>query len=171
METAFPNPVMKTLPLATFMLALVITNTRAVADWQYTHWGMSADQAIAASNGSLSPCSPAACKGATGGKFQPKTIGQYQSGEFKFENIMLFDDAGGLVEVRLKLADRAQRGRLQDALVSKYGEPVIEDAGFLQIRRWMTATDRIELRNIGTDKLALVVLQYSPRATASNKGL
>jgi hypothetical protein len=155
----------------TAVIVTILTAAPAYADWQYTHWGMTADQAIAASNGSLSSCTPAACKGATGGKFQPKTIGEYQSGEFKFENIMLFDDAGGLAKVRLKLADPAQITRLQSALVSKYGEFVIENAGFLHTRRWMTATDRIELQNIGTDKRALVLLEYSPRATASNKGL
>lgn len=156
---------------AAIVLATVLVAMPAYADWQYTHWGMTADQVISASSGSLSPCTPAACKGATGGKFQPKTIGEYQSGEFKFENIMLFDDAGGLAKVRLKLADPSQITRLQSALVSKYGEFVIENAGFLHTRRWMTATDRIELQNIGADKRALVLLQYSPRATASNKGL
>lgn len=153
------------------LLAFTLTTSPAYSDWQYTHWGMTADQAIAASSGTLTPCTPSACKGATGGKFQPKTIGQYQSGEFKFENILLFDDAGGLAKVRLKLADPAQITRLQSALVSKYGEFVVENAGFLHTRRWMTATDRIELQNIGTDKRALVLLEYSPRATASNKGL
>lgn len=153
------------------LLVFTLMTDPVYADWQYTHWGMTADQAIAASNGTLTPCTPAACKGAAGGKFQPKTIGQYQSAEFKFENIMLFDDAGGLAKVRLKLADPAQIARLQSALVSKYGEFVVENAGFLHARRWMTATDRIELQNIGTDKRALVLLEYSPRSTAANKGL
>lgn len=156
---------------AIIIIAAVLAATPAYSDWQYTRWGMTADQTIAASGGLLSPCTPTACKGATGGKFQPKTFGQYQSGEFKFENIMLFDDAGGLAKVRLKLADPAQIARLQSALVSKYGEFVVENAGFLHTRRWMTSTDRIELQNIGTDKRALVLLEYSPRATVLNKGL
>ena len=165
------SPLGERMIRTSIIIAAVLATTPAFADWQYTQWGMTADQAIAASSGALSPCTPTACKGATGGKLQPKTIGQYQSGEFKFENIMLFDDAGGLAKVRLKLVDPAQITRLQSALVSKYGEFVVENAGFLHTRRWMTATDRIELQNIGTDKRALVLLEYSPRTTAANKGL
>lgn len=153
------------------VFAAVLVATPVCADWQYTKWGMTADQTIAASSGALSPCTPTACKGATGGKLQPKTIGEYQSGEFKFEGILLFDAAGGLAKVRLKLANPSQLARLQDALVSKYGEFAVENAGFLHIRRWITTTDRIELRNIGTDKGTLALLEYSPRATTSNKGL
>lgn len=156
---------------ATVVLATVLAAAPACADWQYTRWGMTVDQALAASGGTMAPCTPTACKSGAGSKFQPKTFGRYQSGEFKFESILLFDNAGGLAMVALKLLELEHLNRLQDALISKYGEPVIENAGFLHIRRWMTATDRIELRNIGADKPSLVLLNYTPRSTISNKGL
>lgn len=157
--------------IACAMLALSCIVSPALADWQYTKWGMTVGDVLSASNGQMKPCTPKACEGPSGGALDPKAFGPYSAGEFNFTAFAMFDDRGALAKVYLRLDDPSKYLRLQHALAVKYGAPTREDAGFLKIIYWQPDNDRIEMRRIGETKPQLVSLEYYPRVNASNKGL
>jgi hypothetical protein len=144
----------------TLIVALVVMWAQpSRADWQYTKWGMTVEEAIAASKGSLQPCTKACdpihlADGA-------RLFGPYSSGDFHFTAYLLFHD-GRLSSVRLVL----QGGNyltLAQAMRSKYGEPTVSNSvGDM----WRTATEQVNLIALGHP-----TVMYQPRVNASNKGL
>lgn len=68
--------------------------SEASADWQYTKWGMSADQVLRAAKGALQPCTPAACRGRNTEQDEPKLYGAYSSGSFQFNAFFPFRSIG-----------------------------------------------------------------------------
>ena len=74
-------------------LAFLCTVGAAHADWQYTHWGMTVDQAIAASQGKLKACNPQACNGQKNESTLALAYGSYRVGEFSFTSFLMFDKA------------------------------------------------------------------------------
>jgi hypothetical protein len=79
----------------------------ALADWQYTKWGMTVDQVIVASNGQMARC-PRVC-GKEGETETSLATGAYKSGKFDFTAFANFDNrTGELTSVKLYLKDPAQ---------------------------------------------------------------
>src|SRR5687768_8936635 len=74
--------------------ALALTHpTNAVADWQYTRWGMTVDEVVKASKGQLKPCDAQLCSGQElrGTKDEVRLIGNYASGQYSFKAYFYFN--------------------------------------------------------------------------------
>jgi len=151
------------------VLAVAVYPVNARPDWQYTHWGMTVEEVLKASNGQLQQCTPQLCKGSHTETMTPGAVGAYESGQFKFNALLSFDKEGKLGHVQLELVDPNQYPSLLSALRAKYGEPADQgDNPILMHWRWHTETDEIALVVIGNDNAVLV---YTARMSAENKGL
>lgn len=105
-------------------IALSITSP-ALADWQFTKWGMSQEE--------LLTVSPINVKNSRFDPECPSTAplsSNYEASEFlKFTACYGFDKQSDILNyVHLHLRDYASRGILYDALTSKYGNPKINDS-------------------------------------------
>jgi hypothetical protein len=148
---------------------VVLTPSKASADWQYTKWGMTAEQALKASKGALHPCGPGDCVKQVTDVEVAKLHGRYVSGEFEFQAHVFFDKiAGKLTMVNLRLLNPHQFPLLVNALRNRYGAPVDSSQNrYLDLNVWRTATDQISVSAIGS----MVTLTYAARITNNNKGL
>ena len=97
-----------------FVGALTVSDARA--DWQYTHWGMSKDQVMLASNGALSPVPT---RRATYPYIGLR--GKYVAGEHTFDAAMLFDAADALSGVLLSQRTGRECARTLNDLRENYG--------------------------------------------------
>jgi hypothetical protein len=155
---------MRLIILAVF----VALTTPAAADWQYTKWGMTLAQVQAASKGKLQPCDTRCADHSTPGT-TVRLRGEYQAGEFTFSAWAAFDSQGRLNGVRLNLLDSSQITPLVGSVRAKYGEPESSSPeSILSISTWRDRTDQVEMQLIGSRSATLI---YSPRVTASSKGL
>jgi hypothetical protein len=151
---------LKNLTLIVVLVAMWAQPSRA--DWQYTKWGMTVEEALAASKGSLQPCTKACdpIDVADGARL----FGPYSSGEFHFTAYLLFK-SGRLSSVTLHLqgGKSLQLAQLAQAMRSKYGEPTVSNSvGDM----WRTATEQVNLITLGHP-----LVMYQPRVNASNEGL
>jgi hypothetical protein len=144
-------------------------STTARADWQYTRWGMTVEEALEASKGTLKRCGQA-CDKARTSDMNAQAFGPYRSGELGFSAYLLFDKNGELGGVKLFLNDSGQRGLLMGSLTAKYGKPARQDLRPLfETRTWYTQADEIELAVIPT--LDETILLYTPGLRGSDQGL
>ena len=151
---------MKSIYAASIVL-ITISSAPADAAWQYTKWGMTVAQAQKASKGVATPTNGQTIDGET-----VELTAPYASGSFKFTASFWFDQSGRLTSVGLDLVS-GDYHELVGALRGKYGEPVNHTPGYIDAYMWRTATDQIGLMNNGQK----INLTYSPRVTASGKGL
>jgi len=150
----------------------LLMSAPAVADWQYTKWGMTADQVGAASKGQMKRCS-AVCDKQTTATSTALLYGPYQSGTLPFTAFAFFDkQTKKLVQMSLRLDDSSKGNELIGGLRAKYGDPVSESkTQVLHLLVWRPAGDQIDLTRIGFGGDFSYTLGYHPRATSSNKGL
>ncbi|MGY3610455.1 MULTISPECIES: hypothetical protein [unclassified Bradyrhizobium] len=108
------------------MLAILLTGILAGpanANWQYTKWGMTPDQVIAASRGEMKKCDATCSKQRTDTE-TALTYAKYRSGEFSFTAFAFFGNSSNRLEyVELRLDEASKAYRLLAELKSKYGEP------------------------------------------------
>jgi hypothetical protein len=159
---------MRSMLVATTALAFA---TPAAADWQYTKWGATIDQVQKASKGALQRCDNApVCSERSLPNSAVQLYGGYTTGQFNFSAYPMFNrHTSRLDAVALELSDPTMAGALGAALRSKYGEPVNASRGStMSTSTWRDRNDEITLMTIGERN---ATLRYSPRATASNKGL
>jgi hypothetical protein len=127
-------------------LAALLIAPAARADWQYTRWGMTPEQVVAASGGAAQllpdterPRLPPMITAVTG---------DYQDGAMQFRVVFSFNiDGGGLACVHYGLNSHDSDEAFKAALVKRYG-PAQATSGvnFLGMTNlvWKTPTDRIE---------------------------
>jgi hypothetical protein len=127
-------------------LAALSCASAARAEWQYTRWGMTPEQVVAASHGQIKlrpekdwPRGPDILTAATG---------EYQENSMQFRSTFMFDTATkGLKCVAYGLTSPDDDERFKAALLKQYG-PVKSTSGiaFLDMTNlsWVTATDSIE---------------------------
>lgn len=115
----------------------------AHADWQFTKWGMTRAEVIAASGGLL-----------TEQPQTPKVLnlkGPYTVAGIPFETVSLgFNDAGKLDYVGL-VADDKHSYQIEQALAAAAGRPVMSEpgAGAVRIYRDAAKGNAIEFRRMG----------------------
>jgi hypothetical protein len=79
----------------------------AVADWQYTRWGMTADQIVAASNGAAKKLAGTEQEAKSGATFTALAVGTFKTGPFDFAVSFRADKGGNTLKtVRLTLNNR-----------------------------------------------------------------
>jgi hypothetical protein len=153
--------------------ALALTHpTNAVADWQYTRWGMTVDEVVKASKGQLKPCDAQLCSGRElrGAKDEVRLIGNYASGQYSFKAYFYFDSKK-LSIVTLDLNNPTLGWSLGADLRARYGEPSRQSRDSISSdMQWQTKTDRIYFMTIGSGPRSASV-SYRPRITAGNQGL
>lgn len=157
-------------------LVFLVWPSSAVANWQYTQWGMSLDQVQAASGGKLaSPLDHSACSGTC-------LSGDYSADGFQFKATFRFDSRGELSEVELQTPS-TNRGwgcnTLFDSLSARYGTPVWQSPpsgmmremlGHLPTTRWLDPQGGNTVFFIDAAILmGNCSIEYSP--IASSKGL
>jgi hypothetical protein len=138
------------------------------ADWQYTHWNMTPEQVIAASQGTAQATSKQEHKNKRLGSETPLLKAKWISGELQFVAYFYFN-SNKLTTVSLELQNPEHEATLVRSLKLKYGEPKSERR--LSVARtmtWRTAMDTIGFIKV-TDGPPEV--RYSPRSTANTKGL
>jgi hypothetical protein len=97
---------------------------RAEADWEYTKWGMSAAQVVAASHGAVHLIRPEHRLGATGPDIETRAEGVFTDGKLRLNVSFGFaGHGGGLVLVSYLVQDASQNKLLRDRLVHAYGPP------------------------------------------------
>ena len=111
------------MKLILFMvLVAALTPARVWADWQYTRWGMTANDVIAASGRLATKADNSKEHGTK--RLNALLSAPYSSGRFSFLTRFLFDKGSdSLARVRLNLLDPELCHDLQGALYSKYGRP------------------------------------------------
>jgi len=149
------------------LAALVgIVSSPAHAHWQYTTWGMTPEQVIAASGGSLVPgdCATSAQDNSTKG-----AVGEFVAGDYRSSASFWFKPSG-LSTVSLALRSAPQCMSLQRDLLAKYGEPVEQSGASVQRRMWADRDNDNRVTFINTG-LSYCELQYAPLVSASASAL
>ena len=156
-----------------FMLVLIAIAALAapqntLADWQYTKWGMTAEEITAASNGDAHLISDVEKANRAGENSEAIALGKFTTGPFEFDVVFRALKGGhGLDTVRLELREPSIYRRLREALIGKYGigQETVEDIGSIKttIMIWKAETETVKL--IHADIVALgkelVYLDYS----------
>jgi hypothetical protein len=138
----------------------VLFSSAAHADWQFTKWGMTPEQVIAASGGQASAVSPTGSTAASTLARMP-----FASGDLQFTASFVFDPARRLNMVRLEQTKGSGKVAY-DALVAKFGEPVTgrNDAPEeIMDRYWTVGDDDIEFVYLaGTYRGTIVYQPHDP---------
>ncbi len=96
-------------PLAPIVTLLLVSGPFArvaIADWQYTRWGMTADQIVAASNGTARKLAGEEQEGESGNSFTALAVGTFKTGPFDFAVSFRAEKGGDTLKtVRLTLRD------------------------------------------------------------------
>ena len=113
---------MRLIPVAvTAFAAWSMLATQAAADWEYTRWGMTPAQVVAASHGTVHAIAPQR-RGGPGVVTQAE--GTFSAGKIVLEVSFGFRGVnGGLDLVSYVVKDAAQNYALRDALVARHGRP------------------------------------------------
>jgi hypothetical protein len=135
----------------------------ARADWQYTRWGMTADQLQSASKAKLRKCSPPVCRAHKTNTSEAQLYGEFDSGIFNFTVFALFELwSGRLSSIELTLWDAGQTDALVRAFLTEYGEPERSSNGaIMESYVWRTSTDQITLLAVH-DHRASTTVTYRP---------
>jgi len=147
------------------MIGLLTFAAPAEAHWQYTTWGMSPEQVIAASKGAAELGSG---EMSVQGDAKKGAVGRYAAGDYQFSVNFWFGSAG-LSTVSLTLRSDVQCRGLQRDLLAKYAEPVEQSGGAVQRRMWADkeANNRVVLISTGS----FCELQYAPLVSQAGSGL
>jgi hypothetical protein len=132
--------------LAAITAVIVLSAATAHADWQYTRWGMTPEETLAASKGKLKRCDP--CDIQTNDTAAAAQLfGPYQSGEFNFTAFAFFDKrTNKLAHVTLKLTTPEKGLDLIGTLRIRYGEPAMQSTSAVMILFvWREPKDQISI--------------------------
>ena len=133
---------MRMLPLC-LVVSLVAPSARA--EWQYTRWGMTPEQVVAASGGRAEllpvarrPRIPPLVTAATG---------QFVDGPLRLRTVFSFDiESNGLQCVSYGVSSHADNNAFKEALIRHYGQPqatrTIPLVGMTELD-WKTGTDEV----------------------------
>ncbi len=139
------------------MLGAMTLASQASANWQYSKWGMTPAELIAASNGQATAAS--GTKSAQGSETMDAT-GSYTAYEYQFRSMFWFG-SNGLSRVSLSLRDDQQCTELRRDLLGQYGEPVETTGTSVQRRLW-SDKERSNAVALVETGLGYCELQYTP---------
>ena len=151
-------------------IVLFALNSPSYADWEYTSWGMSPEQVLAASAGKASKNDDVEERSTDDAFGLLKA--PHNAGKFKFEVIFLFDKVSNkLTTVNLQLMNHNVGHDLHGALMTKYGAPIsTQDDEIVGASVWRDEeqNNTISWLRIGTDYFSL---QYKPIKSEQTEGL
>ncbi len=146
------------------VLAIMSTGP-ALADWQYTRWGMSPREVIEASGGAAKPHNNLADNGPTQ---RSKVVAPYRSGEHLFRSRFVFDPLDRLIIVMLELSDPSKCPELYRDLTSAYGPPQSFGVG-RSLPKWWDKKNGNAVLLIDLSKSSCSI-QYTPLAAPGAPG-
>jgi hypothetical protein len=156
---------------AIYTAALVALATPAHADWQYTKWGMTPAQVVAASKGKATAGAGEPGDRMEGSPLQVGAVGTHSSGKWQFKSKFYFD-AGKLGLVKLDLVNGEKGcGALWADMKSAYGKPFSDDENVItHLAIWhdTAKNNRIALFAIGQSSCSI---DYKPLKSDDNSGL
>lgn len=132
--------------------------------WQYTKWGMSAEEIVEASQGKAR----AVYGEEKNNKSNPYyfdclAVSEFTTGPFKFEvNFRAKLHEKTLNSVYLDLVNSNQYEELKDSLVSNYGKGITTVKGKQITTTWLTDSEVIELNDL-RESIRFVSLSYTKR--------
>jgi hypothetical protein len=132
-------------------IALAAPFRPAVADWQYTKWGMSPEQVVKASAGAVMltaarPIGEGSADDRSG--LEMRAEGTFAAGPLHCDVSFGFDAAGRLAFVTYSIDDPARNGLLKEWLVRRYGQPQSRQGPENDVETWTWSSpgqDSIEL--------------------------
>lgn len=156
--------------LAAIVFVITIISS-ANADWQYTKWGMSVDQAQRASNGSLRSPNAKEQADKTIQRLAPGLVGIYSTPQYQF-NCALYFGGRGLERVHLGANDYSQRAAIIASLRAIYGEPVETKRDSDQIiYKWRDDRGNNFIQVSDIFFIGNLNIHYTPMRTGAEKGL
>jgi len=156
--------------LAAIAFVIAIINS-ANADWQYTKWGMSVEQAQRASKGSLRFPTAKEQAEKTIQSLAPALVGIHRTPQYQF-NCALYFGGRGLERVNLAANDYSQKEAIIASIRAIYGEPVETNRLRKQIiykwrddrgNNFIQVSDIFFIRNLN--------IHYTPMRTGAERGL
>lgn len=149
----------------------LVGSSPAAADWQYTKWGMTPEEVVAASAGAARQTTPSEDDGSDG--VVTLAMADYVASGFEFSAHFAFSRKDRrLAEITLLLDEPSQCFELKGALERRYGSPTSARGGLLAVTSWFpqSATDAVELHAFGDSEVLFCHLIYKPRLN-SDSGL
>jgi hypothetical protein len=105
----------------------------AQAGWQFTKWGMTVNQVLSASHGTLHRATePQIFTDGSIGVLE----GKYTAGEFSFRSTFIFSPVGALNGIKLRMPDMNKCRSLNVALTGAYGDAEVLNLPSGRIMEW-----------------------------------
>lgn len=156
------SPARMTIAAGVVVTFVVLLTPAALADWAYTKWGMTQDQVVAASGGTVTVLPPAKRTRNDYDQWELAAEGTFAEGPLKLPIGFTFDTQGGGLKCVMYNAIGADVETLRTILAKRYGKPAhISSFGPTQSSTWRTPDD-IELV-IGEKPVAAVVSHCRPK--------
>jgi hypothetical protein len=134
----------------------------AKADWAYTHWGMTPDQVVAASGGTVALLPPSERTRNDYDGWELAVQGTYMTGSLRLPVGFTFDTKGGGLKCVMFNAMEDDVAALRHMMQEQYGKPAGESSfASLTTATWHTP-DNIEFVS-GETPLAAVVTHCRPK--------
>ncbi len=146
-------------PLAAFGLISMSMTASARADWAFTRWGMTIEEALSASSGLAKPIPEEEIKAKSTfrGAECLAYIPNYVVSDFSFESRLCFDANGALSSVVLYTdGTPGQFHALDRALRAAYGAPIEERDGSIPLRSWRDQSSNNYIRLLGLVPTAVI---------------
>jgi hypothetical protein len=149
-----------------FLLAVAIFCANAElarADWQFTRWGMTPEQVIAASGGTARIATAEEVKDNSTPGYDALVVGNYRSPPFAFRVAYQFKNRS-LGMVHMTLADYSQHQSVREALEAKYGAPFDRTSDRIRTQwRDRAGGNIVELLDVSTiNSLDVIYKQIAP---------
>jgi hypothetical protein len=110
----------------------------ARADWEYTRWGMTPEQVVAASRGVVRLGAPP--QGKTYEGLEGRALGAHRTDGAAFDAYFHFDQAGELAKVALERTGGTACAALHGRLMARFGKPEKSTrTNFATIETWRDA--------------------------------
>ena len=124
---------MRNLVIFTVSAALAGSASPVQASWQFTQWGMTEDQVLTASHGTVHKATePRVYTDGSKGLLE----GEYISGEFSFQLIFTFNPTGALNGVKLEMPDLSKCTSLNAVVTATFGEAEVSNFMSGKISKW-----------------------------------
>jgi hypothetical protein len=119
---------------------------QAHADWAYTKWGMTVDQVVAASHGTVTAIPKAQQQTLEGAHVVTAAQGTYTEGDLRLRTAFQFDtENGGLRCILYAPQSPSQDTLLKQSLVQRYGTPQQSSIVSLETLTWHAPADDIDM--------------------------
>lgn len=141
-------------------VAIIGFSAPASAHWQYTRWGMTPAQVIAASKNKAHIAADPATNGTP--DFQNLVDAKYRSQDMDFDVNFLFDTGNKLAHVKLKLVEPSGCASLQGRLSNIYGPPKLSSTPIISFAKWWDKPhgNVLVLMQIGDQSCSVDYMKY-----------